>query len=202
MYYYSQKSKKKILHTESCYHLGCCKKENIGSFSGLSEGFGKGYILCKHCSPLSVAMRQEKNEVYRYCLEHGGMCVKVRRRNISVKTRDSQWKIIATDFHDGFELFHKNTFSRKDDALSPIMGYHCQHVVRYSLTEILEYIVGHDSFRRANPISMEKKEKKVKTPPQKGTHRYNAEQRKKRAREKRHAIHNVLNLIDSLQKSA
>ena len=64
------------------------------------------------------------------------------------------------------------------------------------------YITSHDAYRMHHPgaprAALTKKPPKQKEPPRKGTKRWHKEQTRRRAAERRHAIRNVLALIDSL----
>ena len=93
-------------------------------------------------------------------------------------------------------LYHQNTFESQRDCRSEIKGYHLQGGASYdSVVDYLKYIVEHDYFRMWNPVYHRPKKKE---PPKKGTKRYRREQRKMKNREKRQAVRNVLDLIESL----
>ena len=99
-------------------------------------------------------------------------------------------------------LYHKNTELRASDAASAIRGYHNQHIRFRSLPEYFSYITNHDAYRMHHPqalrAALAQKPPKQKEPPRKGTKRWHKEQTRRRAAERRHAIRNVLALIDSL----
>lgn len=99
-------------------------------------------------------------------------------------------------------LYHKNTEFRASDAASAIRGYHNQHIRFQSLLQYFTYITSHDVYRMNHPgaprAALTKKPPKQKKPPRKGTKRWHKEQTRRRAAERKHAIRNVLALIDSL----
>ena len=99
-------------------------------------------------------------------------------------------------------LYHKNTEFRASDAASAIRGYHNQRISFKSLLQHFTYITSHDAFRMHHPeaprAALAQKPPKQKEPPRKGTKRWHKEQTRRRAAERRRAIRNVLELIDSL----
>lgn len=96
----------------------------------------------------------------------------------------------------------QNTEFRASDAASAIRGYHNQHIRFQSLLQYFTYITSHDAYRMHHPeaprAALTKKPPKQKEPPRKGTKRWHKEQTRRRAAERRRAIRNVLELIDSL----
>ena len=99
-------------------------------------------------------------------------------------------------------LYHKNTEFRASDAASAIRGYHNQHIRFQSLLQYFTYITSHDAYRmhhlEAPRAALTKKPPKQKEPPRKGTKSWHKEQTRRKAAERRRAIRNVLELIDSL----
>lgn len=195
MYYYSKKSKNRILHTQFCFHIRRVDPDDIGWFETLSEAYAQGYRLCKHCSPIAGQFRKESKAIYDYCRDNG-LAVRLDCRSISVASPSSKWKITLGS-GGRLVLYHHNTHQTAQDGFSEIRGYHLQgDVSRDSVVDYLEYIVEHDYFRMLHPVYDQPG--KGSLPPKKGTKRYRREQRKLKAREKRRAIRNVLNLIDAL----
>ena len=102
------------------------------------------------------------------------------------------------DTKNSIVLYHRNDFKTDKDHLSEIKGYHLQgDVKKTSIIEYLQYIVDHDYFRMLNPVHIPKK-KKESPPPRKGTRRYKSAQRRIEKYERKRAIYNVLNIIESL----
>lgn len=196
MYYYSKKSRKKILHTQDCFHIMHTDIDDIGWFSTLPKAYGQGYRLCEHCNPLAKHYRRESKQILDFCGKYG-LAVHLGHRCIAVTSPQSKWKI-AIGKNMGITLYHKNTFTTDRDDLSEINGYHLQRDVRAdSVLDYLTYIVDHDYYRMLNPVCKMPK-KKASPPPRKGTRRYRSEQRKAEKRERNRAIRNVLNIIESL----
>lgn len=195
MYYYSKKSKNKIIHTQSCFHIRNTDLEEIGWFETLSEAFAQGYRLCRHCSPIARQFRKESSEIYDYCGKNG-LAVHLNSSTVRVTTPRSTWKIAAGT--DGqIVLYHHNTFRTAQDRFSEFRGYHLQRDVSAdTMIAYLKYIVEHDYFRMVNPIYGQLR--KGELPPKKGTKRYKREQRRMKEQERRRAIRNVLTLIESL----
>lgn len=195
MYYYSKKSRKKIIHTQACFHIASTGLDDIGWFETLPEAYENGYRLCKHCSPLAKHYRKENREILDFCSKNG-LSVHLGNRSIAVTSPRSMWKI-AIGSDKEIILYHKNTFETERDHLSEIKGYHLQRdVSKDSVVAYLEYIVEHDFFRILNPIH--NKPKKEVPPPRKGTRRYKREQRRIEKCAKKRAIRNVLSIIESL----
>ena len=125
------------------------------------------------------------------------MAVYLGSKCISIRSIKSKWKI-TLDENYKIVLYHKNDFTTNKDHLSVISGYHLQgDVLKDSIIAYLQYIVDHDYFRMVNPLYIPQN-KKVSSPPKKGTKRYKKSQRKLEKNERKKAIKNVLNLIDSL----
>lgn len=196
MYYYSKKSRKKIIHTIECFHINDPDINDIGWFETLPEAYEQGYRLCKHCNPLFKQYKKELEQINDFCRENG-LSVHLSNRSISIYSIKSKWKI-ALDKKNRMVLYHKNDFETNKDHLSEISGYHLQGDARRgSVVAYLKYIVEHDYYRIINPVYIPKK-KKDSPPPRKGTKRYKSAQRRTEKYERRQAIRNVLNLIDSL----
>lgn len=193
MYCYNRKSKEKIIHKVNCFHLAKTKSADIVYFESLEEAYKYGFKLCKHCSKISEAYRKEKKDILSFCAENGLSSFLTRDRLI-VTAPCSQW-IIIFDENEEPVLYHKNTYQRKYDYLNKIYGYHRQYGTREnSIVAYLGYIIQHEYFRAENPLHFY-----FSSSAQKGTKRYRKEQEKKKRTEKRFAVKNVLNLIESLQ---
>lgn len=196
MYYYCKNSRKKIIHSAECFHIQHTEIDTIGWFETLPEAYEHGYRLCKHCSPLVKHYKREDNEIIDFCRKNG-LSVHLGNRCISICSTRSKWKI-ALDKKNRIVLYHKNDFETAKDHLSEISGYHLQgDARRNSIVAYLQYIVDHDYFRMLNPVYIPK-QKKESPPPRKGTKRYKSAQRRIEKYERKKAIRNVLNIIESL----
>jgi hypothetical protein len=140
--------------------------------------------------------QKECEEILEICTNKG-LSVYSGKRYIAITSISSQWKI-ALDKNNEMVLYHKNDFETPNDCMSPILGYHLQGDVKHnSIVSYLNYIIDHDYFRMLNPVVAPKKN--IAPPlPKKGTNRYRKEQKKNAKLQKKIAIKNVLNLIDSL----
>ncbi len=197
MYYYCKNSKKKIIHSFECFHVNNTEIDNIGCFDSLTEAYERGYRLCKHCSPLIKHYKREDNEIVDFCRKNG-LSVHLGNQCISIVSIGSKWKI-ALDKKNRIVLYHKNDFTTSKDRLSQISGYHLQgDARRNSIVAYLQYIVDHDYYRMLNPVYIPEKKKKESPPPRKGTKRYKSNQRRIEKYERKKAIKNVLDLIESL----
>ena len=54
MYYYSKRSRSKIVHQSTCQHIQNVSVEDVGSFENLEDAYAAGYRLCRHCSPIAT----------------------------------------------------------------------------------------------------------------------------------------------------
>ena len=194
MYFYSKKSRNKVIHTDKCFHILSTVIDDIGSFETLHEAYDEGYRLCKCCNPIEKRYKQEQGDILKMSADYG---LSVRcRRYISVLSVASMW-LIAHDGDKNLVLYHKNEFKRAGDEFNPICGYHLQRDAKANkIVDYLEYIIEHDYFRMLHPVQAPNKKKT--SPPKKGTRRYRSEQRRNEKKERKQAIRNVLNLIDSL----
>lgn len=198
MYYYSKKSRNKIVHTQKCFHIQNTDLDDIGWFESLSEAYEQGYRLCRNCSPIAKHYRKESKEILDFCGKNG-LAVYLGCRSIVVTSPRSKWKI-AVGSDAQLTLYHQNTYETERDHLSEIVGYHLQgDVFKDSVMDYLKYIIDHDHFRMFNPVyNTCKKEVPL---PKKGTKRYKKEQRRKEKYERRSAVRNVLSIIASLNVS-
>ena len=197
MYYYCKNSRRKIIHSMKCFHVQHTEPDSIRWFETLTEAYEQGYRLCKHCSPLVKHYKREDDEITEFCRKNG-LAVCLSNKCISICSTRSRWKI-ALDKKNKIVLYHKNHFSTDKDHLSEISGYHLQgDARRNSIVAYLQYIVDHDCFRMHNPVYIPQRKKESPPPPRKGTKRYKSAQRRKEKYERKKAIKNVLNLIESL----
>ncbi len=196
MFYYNKKSRKKIIHTAECFHVYNVDINDIGWFEAVADAYNKGYRFCKHCNPLIRMYNNESRQINDYCRENG-LSYNLGNKSIVIYSIDSMWQI-TLDKNSRIILYHKNDFKTNKDHLSEINGYHLQgDAKKDSILDYLKYIVEHDFYRMHNPIFINKK-KKASPPPKKGTKRYKSELKKIEKYERKKAIKNVVNLIDSL----
>lgn len=198
MFYYSKKSRKKVLHLETCSTKALISEKNLGSFETLQEAYKQGYRLCRHCSPLVRQYRQVKDECCTYSMKKGIEFIHTDRALI-VKTPFSKWQVVPSENGQRLQLYHKNTYKSANDSQSLVPGYHLQNVRKGTLQGYFEYIANHDDYRLRNPVEIfPKSKKKDSPPPKKGTRRYRSMQRKEENRARRYAIWRTLSLIEAL----
>ena len=70
MYYYSKRSRSKIVHQSTCQHIQNVSVEDVGSFENLEDAYAAGYRLCRHCSPIAKLYRKESDVLQGYCQSH------------------------------------------------------------------------------------------------------------------------------------
>ena len=198
MFYYSKKSRKKIVHTKNCFIARGVDPKSVGTFATLAEAFHAGYRLCKRCNPIARQYKKEQEDLLNYCYRNGMSCY-YYDRNFKITSTISKW-IVTVSPSGRTQLYHKNTKALPSDEQSFVPGYHYQHVQRGSLMEYLEYINEHDFYRNRHPEMMNKSNAK-KAPPKKGTKRWRKEQAKLKSIERKRSIRNVLNIIDSFNSS-
>ena len=115
---------------------------------------------------------------------------------IDVITPRSEWKIIVNGQLHKIFLYHKNSRPCYHDT-SMIPSYHSQATRSNTILGYLQYIMGHDEYRRHHPIAEKKKEKPA---PSKGTKRYKKAVKRQRALERRTQIRSVYHMIDILME--
>lgn len=195
MFYYSINSKEKIVHYEECHHLKNIKSENLKSFENAKEFRENGYRICSCCSSIPKLLKKEKTEISKYCQENG-LAYFMHKDELVIKTIHSKWKVLVSGNKETLELHHKNSF-RKEYSNS-VTGYHRQNYTSKSIMGFMEYIAQHEQYRMKNPITVVVK----KESPMKGTKRWIKQQKKKKQKERNHAIWNVLTLIENLSASS
>ena len=126
MYFYSKKSRKKIVHTDLCFHITGTGIDDIGSFETLDEAYGEGFRLCKCCNPMKKQYRRESEKILKISAEYG-FSVYLGNRYICITSVVSKWKI-TLDSESNMVLYHKNVFEKSGDALSQVYGYHLTEV--------------------------------------------------------------------------
>lgn len=185
---------------QACFLVRGFAPEAIGTFETLPEALDAGCRLCRRCNPILRQYRKEQMAILDYCRENG-MSFHLNDRYLSIISPISQWRVTVSPSGTTM-LYHKNTELRASDAASAIRGYHNQHISFDSLLQYFTYITSHDAYRmhhlEAPRAALTKKPPKQKEPPRKGTKRWHKEQTRRRAAERRRAIRNVLELIDSL----
>ena len=197
MFYYNKKSKVKVVHIDMCFHVSDDRHKDIGYFESLHEAYDQGYRLCKHCNPMQKQYHAERDEILQMSAKKG-LSVYSGNRYISITSLASKWKI-TLDSEKRMILYHKNEFETPNDSMSQVLGYHLQGDVKQtSIVSYLNYIIEHDYFRMMHPVNIPKK-KKESPPPRKGTRRYKSAQRRNEKNQRKQAIKNVLDLIDSLR---
>jgi len=191
VYYYSNKSKGKIVHFIECSQLKKIKSENIKTFSDIGEVRRNEYRVCNYCSPIVKKLRQEKDKTEKFCMENG-LLYYVHKGNLHVRTYRSEWIIRVSDNKFGMELHHKNSYEKEHS--NSLHGYHKQDYKSDSILDFLKYINEHECYRTHNPLYMEVK----KEPAKKGTKRWKKQKKALESKERKKQIYNVINMIDML----
>lgn len=191
MFYYSIKSKEKVVHFKGCHHLKNISKNNLKTFKSINDVRKSEYRICSCCSPIIASLKKEQSELRKFCLENG-LLYFMHKGNLHIRTCYSKWKVLASNTKNILELHHQNSFKKEHDDSVP--GYHKQNFISDSVLGYLQYINEHEHYRLFNPVQIIT----PKEPPRKGTKRYRAQQRTMAKKERKRQIWNVLNLINSL----
>ena len=149
MYYYSKRSRSKIVHQSTCQHIQNVSVEDVGSFENLEDAYAAGYRLCRHCSPIAKLYRKESDVLQGYCQSHAAS-VFFKDRFIGISTPISDWRIIPSGKGNEVVLYHKNTLG--DKKTGPVPRYHLQWVSQNTISGYLEYISDHDLYRNMHPL--------------------------------------------------
>lgn len=194
MYYYSQNSRRHVIHCAECFHIQNVEVSDIDSFETPEEAYAHGYRLCRCCSPLIKRYNAESDALATFAQSHAISCF-LCARFIGITTPTSRWRIVPDETGHSLLLYHGNSFETGHDDESPIPGYHLQRVQKDTVYAYLTYIDEHEAYRMTHPLYIKPAKKE---PPRKGTRRYRAQQAKAERIARRKAITNVLHLIDSL----
>lgn len=199
MFYYSEKSKAKVIHLAGCSHINGIKRKNLVCVDTFFKAKKDGYRLCSCCNPVFRMIRGGGREFKEYCRKNGICCRTGEDGSVSFSTFYSRW-ILQTSAGGAVCLYHANTAPVVLDRRSRITGYHFQHFRCESALGVAEYIIDHDRFRKENPIAVRSEKKPPKAPsPKKGTKAWRKEQKILESREKRSAVQNVFRLFDELE---
>ena len=116
MYYYSKRSRSKIVHQSTCQHIQNVSVEDVGSFENLEDAYAAGYRLCRHCSPIAKLYRKESDVLQGYCQSHAAS-VFFKDRFIGISTPISDWRIIPSGKGNEVVLYHKTPSATRRQAL-------------------------------------------------------------------------------------
>ena len=193
MFFYSTKTKKKVLHLKSCYHTRAIKEENIATVSSVAESRRMGIkaTMCNCCSALRKDYSKNRSEILNFAYSNG-MCCNMDKGFVHIDSVFAKWVIIPQSNGYSYELHHQSTY--KSIPNNSLPGYHYQRIGGKSIKELLEYITKHDKYKKINPVTL----KPEKSPPRKGTRRWMSRQRRIKKQERKQQIRNVLDLIDGL----
>lgn len=195
MFYYSNRSKAKVVHYEGCHHLKNIKNENLRTFDSVKDVRKGEYRICSCCSPITDRLKKEQTALETFCQENG-LSYFVNKGNLHIRTHNSKWKVLVSNNRDVLELHHENSFEKEHNNSVP--GYHRQNYISDSIIGYMEYITNHENYRMHNPMPVFTK----KETPIKGTKRRSKQQKAIKKKERNRKIWNVINLIDSLSKGA
>ena len=199
MFYYSKLSHRKIVHLKKCYIAKRIRPETTGTFKTAKDAFDAGYRLCRCCNPVAKQYRKEEAALIDHC-RRNGMLFRYSDRSFKITSMLGKWIIQVTP-NGKTTLYHKNTREAGNNAETEVDGFHKQKISYDTLIEYFDYISNHDRYRARHPEPVPKKKHAVKLPPRKGTKRWRAAQQKIKNHERRRAIRNVLDIIDSLDST-
>ena len=191
IFYYSNKSKAKVVHYKGCHHLKNIKAKNLGFFDCVKDILKKEYRIFLNCSPITKQLKKEQAQLENFCQENG-LSYFINKGNLHIETYCSKWKILISDNKDVFELHHKNSFEKEHTNSVP--GYHMQNYKSNTIIGYMEYIINHEHYRMYNPVQIFTK----KEPPAKGSKHRKRQQKAIKKKERKRKIRNFLNLINSL----
>lgn len=192
MYYYIKGTSSKVVHLSDCRHVHNLEIDRLVAFENVVQAEEYGYRVCKHCSGLKPYLKLEKKQIEKLCKE-SGISFHNRGSHFHIDTIIGEWIIIFDEKHQRLALFHKNAYDRGTYCLIP--DYHSQNFYANSMNKMLAYIIKHDDYRQKCPVHISKKKKNHP----KGSHGWNAAQKREKQRNKRKAIRNVLTLIENLE---
>lgn len=198
MFVTSSKSRKSIIHTESCGHAARIKEENRIVYPNLTEALLDMKCYCVHCSLLYQRYNQEKTWIQKF-INDKDILINFDEYGLSVKTPYGKW-YICQQMNDKLSLYHANTKAGSKN-LTIIKRYHNQEVNTDSMQYLFEYIYKHDMYRKDNPSDFltPKSIRKAKTPAKKGTHRYKKEQRWNKKLEYRNTQKRLMFLFEKIE---
>ncbi|MBQ3084746.1 MAG: hypothetical protein IJC46_04765 [Clostridia bacterium] len=194
MFFYNALDSRRIIHTQDCRHIKSCNQYSVFQFDTLDVARQKGFHLCSDCNPLYIGFRDELEEISK-CPKYQRFHIHLNMFSIRLSSAFGDWKLVITPDGKSIRLYHKNEFETKNDAKSPVRGYHPQNVYCNTLAEYLDYILEHDWFRTLHPASPPPKEKHL---PKQWGQKYKTSQKKAKKQAKRRSVQAVLQLIDSL----
>lgn len=143
MFYYSKKSRNKIIHMRGCHYIRNTDDEKLGTYKSIAAAYREGYYPCRHCSEILKLYRKEKKKVPQYKKDNY-IGIRLFPRYIEFKTSCSEWRVIPSPIEGETQLYHKNYYPKGSDFRSEIPGFHDQRVKRQSLKDYIDYIIKHD----------------------------------------------------------
>ena len=95
MFYYSTKTKKRVLHLKNCHHIKAIKKENVATVSSVVEAQKKGIgtTVCKCCSALRKDYSRNLNEILNFAYSNG-MCCHMDEGLMRIESSFAKWIIM------------------------------------------------------------------------------------------------------------
>lgn len=163
MVFYSIKSNEKVFHLPHCKIARRIRKQYKKKFATPEEARAAGYRMCNCCSPVGMRLRKEQKSVNQFCKENGVSC-RLNDGQLHIRTSRSKWRIIVGGKENKLFLYHKNTYHKYIELPGIIQGYHSQNTRNKTIVGYLEYIVGHDAFRKQQDKKDKEKSKSVHKP--------------------------------------
>jgi hypothetical protein len=186
-------TKEKVFHEEFCPYVTRIQSQHRRRINE-EKAIEKGYCECKFC-------RSVKGLVYKYRqLSNFDICYDAVDDALCVRTDVGFWKLIWREQYGNWVLFHMNHRGYKmfnPELPSKILmrgSFHRQEDFKAttSVAKALQYIESHDKAYRLG-------EEDYKRMP-KNTQKQRLRYRQQRNRKQRESIHNVLTIINNLEK--
>ena len=108
MYYYSKRSRSKIVHQSTCQHIQNVSVEDAGSFENLEDAYAAGYRLCRHCSPIAKLYRKESDVTRFSSLLHQNVYRVYRQRQGAVGVFCFQRHLVSIKCSGGLKVTREN----------------------------------------------------------------------------------------------
>ena len=167
MNYVCGMSGNKIVHKSDCRYVKMIPEKNKRTFETLEIAYKSGYSECKYCSNLLRHLREEEDQLGKYCKPRGIRYYLCKDDGSwAVISHSGRWKI-AEGSKEYFRLYHNN--NSNNGTKSRFIGYHKHNEFRKDLISYMKYIDNHDRYREADPlyanqknIKGKKKNKKLK----------------------------------------
>ena len=147
MVFYSIKSREKVFHQPHCTISYRIQKQYRKQFPTVEEARKQGYRMCNCCSQIGMKLRREQRSVDAFC-QANNVQYEIDDGQLHITTDNDDWRIIVNGNAKKLFLYHKNKYKKREAIPSIVPGYHSQAIHYGTIREYMEYIVGHDKFRK------------------------------------------------------